>query len=532
MKRIFVSVATLISGVSFGQTLADGIRETTNERHDVSENIFQKLIASNPTNPELYFYQAENFLAGNDVEEAKATYKKAGESAADNNYAKLAKAKLAWINGDTTCAGNVMRDLLKATKRKNPELMRQMAVIYSKLDIKNTDVAIKLLENAIAIDGKNQENYLLLGDAQIVNPKNASAAMKSYNLASDINNDAKVMVRKAQLYQRAKNPKLANEMFSTAIEMDPNYAPTYRAQAELNMEYNQFDAALPLWEKYIKLNDSEKARYRYASSLFAAGKFQEALTQINQLNEKGFSNAYTLRIEGTSIVKLALKGEKVDVQKGKEVTEKIFANYPKLVHSSDYETMADFAKLEGDNDKYKAELNKAIEFEKTPAGKQYYYGILADFYLNTTKEYALAAQMFEAKRADKMDNLTLNEYQEWGRALFASEQFEAAEKAFDVVIVSSPNYAGGYFWKARTVLRMDTNNEGLAIPHYEKVLSLISPDDMKGGYKAIAVESASYLGTINHIQKNMDKATEYFTLVQSLDPTDEKATAFFKLQKK
>ena len=162
MKKIFVLVATLISSVSFGQTLAEGIRETTNERHDISEQIFQKLITSNPTNAEFYFYQAENFLIGDDKEEAKAAYEKAASLSATDNYAKLAAAKLSFINGDTTAAGTIMREVLKTTKRKNPELLRQIAATYSKLEVMNADVAISLLQEAITLEPKNADNYFKL----------------------------------------------------------------------------------------------------------------------------------------------------------------------------------------------------------------------------------------------------------------------------------------------------------------------------------------------------------------------------------
>ena len=532
MKKIFVLVATLLSSVSFGQTLAEGIRETINERHDVSEKIFSKLIESNPTNPELYFYQAENFLIGDDADEAKAAFEKAASLDANNTYAKLAQAKLNYIKGDTTSAGTIMRDVLKTTKRKNPEVLRQIAKIYSTLDTKNASVAIALLEEAIKLEPKNQENLLLLGDAQIINPRNASIAMKSYNQASDINNDARAIVRRAQVYQKAKNPTLANEMYQTAIDLEPNYAPTYRAQAELYMEYNNYEKAIPLWEKYIKLNDSDKARYRYASSLFAAEQYEQALSEIQKLQANGFVNGYTLRIEGGSIAKLALAGKEVDVTKGKESIERISKEFPKVSASSDLETLADYAKLAGSNEEYEALMNKAIEAEPMMAGKQYYYGVLANHYLNTTKEYAKAASFFEKKQNGKLDNLSLAEYQEMGRAFFASEQFEKANAAFDVLIASNDTYVGGYFWKARTVSNMDANNDGLAVESYQKVLDLLSPEDMQGAYRAIAVEAAAYLGSFNHIKQNVEKATEYFTLAQSLDPTNAKAVAYFKLLKK
>lgn len=532
MKKIFVLVATLLSSVSFGQTLAEGIRETINERHDVSEKIFQKLIESNPTNPELYYYQAENFLIGDDKDEAKASFEKASNLDPESNYAKLAKAKLNYIQGDTTAAGVTIREVLKSTKRKNPEILRQVAKIYSTLDVKNADVAIALLEEAVRLEPKNQENYLLLGDAQIINPRNASIAMKSYNQAESINNDARVLVRRAQVYQRAKNASEANKMYQAAIDLEPNYAPTYRAQAELYMEYNNYEKAIKLWEKYITLNDSDKARYRYASSLFAAEQYEKALAEIEKLKTNGFVNGYTLRIEGGSIAKLALAGQQVDVAKGKESIERIAVEYPKVSSSSDYEILGEYAKIAGDTAAYEALINKAIETEVMQAGKQYYYGLLADYYLNTTKEYAKAATFFEKKQNGKLENLSLAEYQEMGRAYFASEQFEKAKEAFDVLIASNDTYVGGYFWKARTLSRLDANNEGLAVQDYEKVLSLLSEEDIQGGYRAIAVEAAAYMGSFNHIKQNVEKATEYFTLVQTLDPTNEKAVAYFKLLKK
>jgi hypothetical protein len=98
-------------------------------------------------------------------------------------------------------------------------------------------------------------------------------------------------------------------------------------------------------------------------------------------------------------------------------------------------------------------------------------------------------------------------------------------------VQSSPTYATGYFWKARAEVQLDSKNETwLAKPSYEKVLELVKPEERAmGSNKSNVIEACSYLG-FYYVKalKDNTKAKEYWEIVRQLDPTNEKAKAFFK----
>jgi hypothetical protein len=129
--------------------------------------------------------------------------------------------------------------------------------------------------------------------------------------------------------------------------------------------------------------------------------------------------------------------------------------------------------------------------------------------------------------------LTPAEEFELGRAYyFGPKNYDLADTAFSHVNALSPTYAPGYFWKARTLFKKDSNNEKwLAQSSYEKVIELIKPEEKgAGANKAMVIEAAKYLGDyyVNSAAKDIAKAKTYWTIVKDLDATDKQAEAFFK----
>lgn len=110
---------------------------------------------------------------------------------------------------------------------------------------------------------------MLKGDALYVrNSSDASEALKAYNQVLVINpKSPRGIVRKALIYQRAKNEQEANKMYNEAKTIDPTYAPAYRLNAELYLMFGKNKQAIENWEKYLELNNNIESRYRYANAL-------------------------------------------------------------------------------------------------------------------------------------------------------------------------------------------------------------------------------------------------------------------------
>ncbi|MCO5259546.1 MAG: hypothetical protein M9916_05330 [Crocinitomicaceae bacterium] len=538
MKRFTIIMFSIgvTTGVSFGQTLGDAIKKTDNERYEEAGKDFRTLLNQGGNLGDVYFFYGENYFQADDSDSAKIMWNKGAEIAPENPLSVVGKGKAMWISGDTTSASALFQGLLKSTKRKNAEVIRQIAAVMIESPQKSLKQAASLLEEAMKLEPKNQNGYLLMGDAQVeINPRNSTEAMKYYNKAADINSNARVFVRKAKIYQRAQNPKLADSLYRVAQDMEPNYAPAYRERAELNMKFGQTAQSIANWQKYLQLNDSDHARYRYATSLFLGTKYGEAIKEIDLLHNRNYKNMYTERIYAYSIYEdnAANNADSAAYVKGLEALNEYFKIVPKdKIIGSDYRYEALFYQKMNQPEKYFESMKKAAETDPLIRGG--IYGELAGTYMKD-KNYAAAIEMFTKKMAGDSSNLSLAEYYELGRAYyFGPQDYVKCDQANARVLEQSPSYAMSHLWRARCQSHIDESKETWAAKgHYESFLTNLTDDQKAGQFKSMAIEAYKYLGDyyVNSTEKDIEKAKEIWGTIQTLDPNDAQAKAFFKTVK-
>lgn len=539
MKRFTIALFSLAmtASFSFGQTLADALKKTDNERYEEAAKDFRSLVTqSGIAVGDVYFFYGENFFQSEDSDSAKIMWNKGVDLDPENPLAIVGKGKGLWISGDTTSASAIFQTVLRNTKRKNAEVIRQIASVFIYSPQKSLAQAVSLLEAAIKLEPKNQNNYLLMGDAQVeINPRNSTEAMKYYNKAGDINNNARVFVRKAKIYQRAQNPKLADSLYRVAQEMEPSYAPAYRERAELNMKFGQTNQSITNWQKYLELNDSDHARYRYATSLFLGMKYADAIKEIEILHNRGYKNLYTERIFAYSIYEYNVENnaDSLAYVKGLNALESYFKITPKdKIIGSDYKYEALYYQKLNQRDEYFQSMEKAAETDPTMAGE--IYGDLAVTYMKD-KNYSAAIEMFNKKMGGDSTRLSLTEYYELGRAYyFGPQDYVKSDMANKKVLDQAPDYAMSHLWRARANSHIDIDKTAWAAKiHYENFLANLTDEQKSGQFKSMAIEAYKYLGDyyINSPEKDMEKAKEVWGNVLTLDPNDVQAKAFFKTVK-
>ena len=295
--KLFVFAVSLGTAAQ-AQTLQDANKKTENERYDLARKEYQKLVQADPTSVENAFFFGNFYALIGEKDSAITLWKKAGSINVEDKLGMVSTSKALYFQGDTATAGQQFCDIIKKTKRKNPVVLHRIAETYATGPLKNLKLAEAYLRDVVRLDPKNLDAYVLLGDVLLAQSRsNATAATEQYNNALSIDpNSAKVIVRKAKIYQGVENYKLANEEYKKAQAADPNYAPAYRENAELNILFDQYAAAIESWEKYLKLNDTDEARYRYATSLFGGKQYCNTLPQIEQIEKNGFVNLYTKRM--------------------------------------------------------------------------------------------------------------------------------------------------------------------------------------------------------------------------------------------
>ena len=115
--------------------------------------------------------------------------------------------------------------------------------------------------------------------------------------------------------------------------------------------------------------------------------------------------------------------------------------------------------------------------------------------------------------------------------------YQRADSAFTKVTQLSPDYAGGFLWKARMELYLDPERESSTWKEsYEKALAILEKGDLEKNRKSM-IECYKYLGSYAFLNyerllktdkqqaEAMKNTTmEYFQKVLQLDPTDVQST--------
>lgn len=534
MKNLlFIAITLFVGGFTSAQTLQDAITKTENERYDLAAQAFRTLMQNEPAKGDNFFFAGENYMRRGDIDSAIILWKKSYSVEPLNPIAIVGQGKALYYSGDITGAETQFQAALKITKNKNAEIMRQIGSTYTYAPKPNLDGAITILNEAVKIDPKNIDGYLILGDALLEKtPAIGKPAIENYNKALTIDpKSAKAIVRKAKLYQRGQNYEEANKMYKEAQTIDPTYAPAYRENAELNLLFDQSAKAVENWTKYLELNNSTEARYRYATALFSGKKYCEALPVLEGLVGGAFDNFYVKRMLTYSYFECNPNADKALNEKGLVQSNQFFALAPaQKIIAADYRYRGSHLSKIGSDSLAIIELEKAIRIDSAK-GREL-YGDIGKMYFKA-KKYDKSIAAYDQKMNGNPSNLSATEYFEMGRAYyFGPKDYVKADTCFSRVIQRNPEVAPAYLWRARCNFKFDpTNALWQAKPYYEKYTELVLPADRATAQnKNLMLESCKYLGDYyinNKTAKDVAKAKINWAIVQELDPTDKQAKAFF-----
>ena len=556
MKKTILLSAIAFTGILNAQTLQEAVVKIDNERFSAAASDFRALITKDPAKGENYFYFGENFFKKGDADSANIFYSKGAEANATYplNYVGLGKVLLS--KGNVADAKTQFYKAAALGANKNAELFRKIAEAWLATDSKNADEAILQINNAIKLEPKNAENYIILGDAQLEkNPTDGSGPIKSYKMATTLNpKSVKGILREGKLYQRGRNYQLALDKYKEAIAIDPTYAPAYREIAEVYSLYSQPAKAIENWKKYLELNNSDDARYRFMSALFSNKQYPEAITEYEGLKKQGFANLYLERLAGYSYTEVGNKVDTSSYTKGLKAMNKFFEmagpNFKYLYN--DYKYKGLLLARTGKDSLGVIEMEKAIALDPSASGEM--NSEIANIYMKA-KKYDKAIKAFERKMNGDTKNLNNNDYFSLGRAYYFSGGniqrdaiamkdvkakdkkmaealpfFVGSDSAFSKLTQLSPTWPVGFFWRGKANVQLDpTNEKGLAKPYFEKALTLLKPEEKSTPtYKNNVIEALEYLGGYSiGVAKDKAKADEYWKAVQELDPNNAKAKIYF-----
>lgn len=525
MKRILLLSTLLISGLHYAQTLKVANAKTENERYREAINDFKKLVAADPINGENYFYFGDCYFEMEELDSAKIMWKKGYEVDKLRALPIVGQGRVLWLEGKETEAKAEFTKALLMTKKdklKKAEVIRGIVEIYVEAPKKNLDEALVLIEEAILKDPTNEDNYLLKGDALYArNSSDASEALKAYNQVLVINpKSPRGIVRKALIYQRARNEAEANKMYNEAKAIDPTYAPAYRLNAELFMMFGKNDQAIENWLKYLELNNNIESRYRYVNALYGASQWCVMLPQLDILIASNMNNFFIQRFYAFAFANCAT--DSLNLDKALAASDRFFTMVPQdKINYQDY-------KLRGTIYQKKNQDSLAIlAFEQAAGINEIAYKELANELIklyNKNKMYDKVIAAYDLRR-QKNGKLMAQEEYDLGKAYyFGRNDYKTADSLFQVVINNDSTYVPAHIYRGRSNYKMDTNNEKwMAFPFYLKVTEMVKPEDrMQPTKKAFVLESLRYVADYysKSANKDLDKAKKYFEEILAMEPND------------
>lgn len=586
-------VAFCIGGAAQSQDLNSAISLTRSEQYDEASKILKELIQKEPGNSRNYYYYGENYLLeyfsdtiSNSLvvatKEARDIYNK-GVSANPNdplNYVGL--AKVAYYLGDNKTADEMRAKAksfllpYKKIKKMTPPApeyaftLAKIAESYIKENTVDTSLALPLIREAVKIDPKNSNIFLIAGDIYML-VNDGSSAIKNYNLAQYANPQSPTANMKiGYVYVKGRALQTAIPFFEEAIKLNANYAPAYRELGQLYWRAGRYEQSKEYFKKYLELTAGNiPAKIRYVNSLFYAGDYEEVITNVEEILAVDKSRGYMNRLAGYSYY----DKEDPDYDKALSFMETLFKsvapefilkkdhlyvarillkknqNYSKIVDEQnslknqlDREKSRFAAANAATKPKYKAtiddltnkvsnlqseitkadkDLDRAFqEFEKVlefnPEDKAVLNEMANSYYV--TRRYDMAAKTWG--RMIDLGKNDVEDYMQIGRAFYNGEKYKSADSVFNIVTKQWPDHIPAYVYIARTYSRMDPDTKlGLAKPKFETLLEKAGADSVKNS--ANMVEAFSYLGYYNMESGNYTIAKEYYNRMINIDPNNK-----------
>jgi tetratricopeptide (TPR) repeat protein len=565
---------------------------TKSEQYDKADAMLRELIQKEPGNSKAYFFLGENILLNyfsdtisNSLpiatNEAKEIFQKGVDANSGDPLNYVGLAKVASYLGDNSKAAEMRtkaRSLLlpyKNLKRIVPPAkeyafaLAKIAESYLINGEVDTAAALPLIRQALTIDNKNEDIFLIAGDIYIT-AIDGSNAIKNYNLAQFANpNSPTANMKIGNIYVRGKNLQVAIPYFEEAISLDPNYAPAYRELGQLYWMAQRLEPSKANFKKYLELTEGNiPAKTRYVNSLFYAGDYDEVIKNVEEILEVDNSRTYMNRLAGYSYY----ERKDADYDKALYYMDELFRKVdPDRILPKDYHYLArilmkknqNFTKdadalqtaeqqLAKENARYasaaaaaKTKLKPALDEltarvtamrEKvTLAEKELDRGFTAyekvmelkpqdRNVVNETANYYLLFRRYDkgAKTMARLIDPEKNDpeaYMRVGRAFYNGEKFKSADSVFNIALKIDPGYLPAHCQIARTYYRMDPDYKmGLASQKFENVIQIAQKDSLKN--EAELMEAFGYLGYYNMTKDNFSAARNYYSRMINLNPNN------------
>lgn len=481
-------------------------------QHGQAKALVKDLLVKSPGDPLIWYQQGRIFLEAKDTANALASFDKGIQLNDKEGLNYVGKARILLAKKKNTEAEAFFSKALELSKSKNTQVTSAVAEAYISCNYKLVD-AIVMLEKVVSASPGDHYSLVLLGDAYLANADGGKAVTQYEHAVKANPQTALPHYKIGLLYKRSKNLEVAQEEFTKAIAVDPNYGPAYKELGELYYLKKDGVNAVKAYENYMRLSDeSESAKIRYAVFLLMAKDFKKANDILAEEVKKPNVSAVTWRYYALALFEsgnltesdLAFQNYFLAAPEDKSIAGD-YAYYAKLLLKLNRDSLAlinlDKSLTLNNNQPEVLQLNGEIAFK--------------------TKKYELSIDAYKVLLATQK-RLTPKDYFNFGRAAYFTKQYAMADSAFQQLLLLQPNMTVGYLWRGRANASLDPESEeGRALPYYEKVIEFGSVTPEK--FKNDLIEAYSYVGYYQFVKQNTAASRASWEKVLKLDPDDARA---------
>ena len=534
IRVAFFFTMLTIASVTFSQTVTDGQKLMYYERWNGAEQLFDKMIKSDPSNLDAYYWLTEahledkNLTAASDVQKRLETYLSAHPGTQKSNLDKVAEAELYLQSADSAKAILIFDDLLKDTKEKDPTVL--IAIANAWLHTKSPDYQkiLYLLDKAERKDKNNPEIFSMRGDVYR-RLNNGGEAVQSYQEALKKDNRfAEAAYKIGKIYLTQNNVELFLQNFINAVARDTAYAPAYY---ELYYYYyfRDVNKAKEYLDHYIANTDpSNENEYMVTDLYFASSKPKEAIEHAKALLAKENVHAQPRLYKLIAYSYDQLNDSTQALQYLDQYFQKeVDTNYV----AKDFELKGKLlGKMAGREQEAMQSLETAFNMDTSSASKASYSSQIVALAKNAADKKSEAkwlGMVYQYK-----ENPTNLDLYYWGMANYVSGEYSQADSVFAQYTQKYPEHIQGFYWRAKSNAQIDsTMEEGLAIPYFQKVIEMGATDSLKN--KSLLIQAYGYIGAYEaNVKKEYDDALVNFEKILELDPGNADAMKYRDILKK
>ncbi|MDO3640726.1 tetratricopeptide repeat protein [Mucilaginibacter sp. L3T2-6] len=311
----------VLGSQAFAQSLADAKKAIDAEQYQKAKSMLKNLTTTQADKDENYFYLGWVYLKQDDADSAKTFFNKGLAVNPKSALNMVGLGAVAHIEKDNATATNEFNQAIAATPKKDSKPYLYIGLSYllpvegssvgvngSKISAADADAALAVLQKGAAVDKKDAEILVAMGDAYRSQLKSTDAYTQYSNALAIDPKLAAADVAIGVLWRYAENFDASEDEFKKALAIDPNYGPAYREWAETNLRQAPKDPttyqakvkqAADNYKKYISLTDySPESQMRYADFVFRAKDFTTLQKVATDLSSSQKSNLRVYRYLG------------------------------------------------------------------------------------------------------------------------------------------------------------------------------------------------------------------------------------------